>query len=230
MSDVTVSRIERGHLESLSFAVVRRVARVLEARLELSLWTRAGLVERVASALHAELGDGLIATLGTAGWIARPEVSFNLRAERGIVDVVAWHPETQTLLLIEVKTEVVDIGELFGTFDRKRRLGFDIGRQMGLDPKSVAAALVIGDTHTNHRRVARHAATFGAALPDDGRRFRAFVRRPTGDLAALAFWPFRHPGTVRRRGGGVRRVRRPSMGPRALDPRSANETPSRASR
>ena len=208
MSDVTVSRIERGHMESLSVAVVRRVARVLEARLELQLWTRSGDIERIANARHAELVESAIGALVAAGWVARPEVSFNLRGERGVVDIVAWHADTRTLLIIEVKTEVVDVGELFGTFDRKRRVAVDIGRQLGFDPTVVAAALLIADTHTNHRRIHEHAATFGAALPDDGKRFRAFLRRPSGSLAAIAYWPFRHPETVRRRSGGVRRVRR----------------------
>src|SRR6266446_3765691 len=83
ISDVTVSRLERGHLDSLSVAAIRRVARVLEARLEIGLWTRSGDVERVANARHAELVEGVIAALMTAGWVARPEVSFNLRSERG---------------------------------------------------------------------------------------------------------------------------------------------------
>jgi transcriptional regulator with XRE-family HTH domain len=213
VSDSTVSRVERGDLASLSLDVLRRVARVLEARIDVSVWSRAGDIERVADRRHAELVDNLIIALTAAGWVARPEVSFNLRGERGLVDIVAWHPDTRTVLVIEVKTEIVDVGELFGTFDRKRRLGLEIARAIGFEAERIASALVVADTPMNHRRIAAHAATFGAALPDRGLRFRSFIRRPIGDLAALAFWPYRHPGTTTQRGSGSRRVRRPGIAP-----------------
>ena len=208
VSDQTISRIERGQLASLSVTTLRTVARVLEGRLDLRLWTRAGEVERMASANHAALVEALVLELRSHGWVVRPEVSFNLDGERGLVDVVAWNLATRTLLLIEVKTEIVDVGELVGTFDRKRRLGPRIGRTLGLDSESIAAALVVADTRTNHRRVQAHAATFGATLPDGGQRFRAFLARPSGSLAAVAFWPLRHPGSARPLPAGVRRVRR----------------------
>ena len=213
VSDQTVSRLERGHLESLSVSAIRRVARVLEARLDLGVWSRLGEIERFANARHAELVDLLIQSLVAFGWSPSPEVSFNVRGERGLVDIVAWHAPTRSFLLIEVKTEIVDVGELFGTFDRKRRLGPEIAVRLGLDPLTVSAALVVADTHTNHRRIGDHAATFSAALPDSGHRFRAFIRRPSGVISALTYWPYRHPGSVRRRTGGTRRVTQPRCQP-----------------
>lgn len=213
VSDSTVSRVERGDIASLSIDVLRRVARVLESRVAVSVWSRAGEIERVADRRHAELVDSLIGALAEAGWMARPEVSFNVRGERGLVDIVAWHREARVVLIIDVKTEIVDVGELFGTFDRKRRLGLEIASAAGMEADCVASALVVADTSMNHRRIAAHAATFGAALPDRGLRFRSFIRRPVGDLAALAFWPNRHRGTTNQKGGGTRRVRRPGLAP-----------------
>jgi len=212
--------------------MLRRVARVLEARLDLRLWTRAGEVERLASAAHADLVESLIAELRAQGWIARPEVSFNVDGERGLVDVVAWHPPTRALLLIEVKTEIVDVGEVVGTFDRKRRLGARIARILALEPESMSAALVIADTKTNHRRVQTHASTFESTLPDGGQRFRSFVRRPARSIAAVAFWPIRHPGSLRPLARGARRVRRakkaagnPSLSVRKELPPPTNRPP-----
>lgn len=213
VSDQTVSRIERGHLDSLSVNAIRRVMRVLEARLDLTIRSRSGDIERVASSVHSALVETMIAALREAGWTARPEVSFSVAGERGLIDIVAWHASTRSLLLIEIKTEIVDVGEALGTFDRKRRLALVIARQLELDPASTSAALVVADTRTNHRRVQEHAATFGGTLPDSGQRFRAFVARPAGSVEALAFWPIRHPGSVRPLAGGVRRVRRPSKRP-----------------
>jgi transcriptional regulator with XRE-family HTH domain len=226
VSDQTVSRIERGHIESLSVSALRRVARVLEARLELTIRSRSGDIERFGSAAHSALVETVITALREAGWTARPEVSFSVAGERGLIDIVAWHAPTRSLLLIEIKTEVVDVGEAIGTFDRKRRLAAVIARQLGFDPSSVSAALVIADTHTNHRRVQEHAATFGGTLQHSGQRLRAFVARPAGSIEALAFWPIRHPGSVRPLVCGIRRVRRRSTPRGPAIPRSSRRAES----
>jgi transcriptional regulator with XRE-family HTH domain len=225
VSDQTVSRIERGRLEDLSLAAIRRVVRVLEARLDLSVWTRAGDIERVASARHADLVESVISTLPDLGWVARPEISFSVGGERGLIDVLAWHVETRTLLLIEVKTEIVDVGEVVGTLDRKRRLAPMLAARLDWSPIAFATALIVADTTTNHRRVREHAATFRSALPDGGQTFRAFIRRPSGSLAAVAFWSNRHPGSVRRPVAAVRRVRRPPADANRAGPRSSLPPP-----
>ena len=133
MSDATVSRIERGHLSSMSLAVMRRVAAALDIRLELLPRSRAADLDRLVGARHAALGEAVLGRLATLpGWTARPEVSFGIYGERGVVDILAWHAERRALLVIELKTEIVDVGELLGTLDRKRRLGPRDGSGPGL--------------------------------------------------------------------------------------------------
>ena len=63
-----------------------------------------------------------------------PEVSFSIYGERGIIDILAWHPSRRMLLVIELKTEIVEVNEMLGTLDRRRRLAIDIARQAGLGP------------------------------------------------------------------------------------------------
>lgn len=48
-----------------------------------------------------------------------PEVSFSIYGERGVIDLLAWHGPSRTLLVIELKTEVVDAAEMLGVLDRK---------------------------------------------------------------------------------------------------------------
>jgi transcriptional regulator with XRE-family HTH domain len=208
VSDQTVSRIERGHLETLSVKILRRVARVLEVRLDLAPWSRRGDVHRFATADHADLVEQVIRELESLGWTARTEVSFSAYGERGFIDVLAWHAPSRTLLVIEIKTEIVDVGEILGTLDRKRRLAEGVGRQLGWQPLIVSSALIIRESRTSRRRVEAHLATFRTALPDGGRRLRAYLRRPSGSVAALAFWSYRHPGSVSQLSRPLRRVRR----------------------
>lgn len=228
VSPMTVSRLERGQVESLTVRVIRRVARVLEVRMDFAPWSRHGDLHRFATAEHAGLVEAVVKVLGQLGWAARAEVSFSNLGERGFIDILAWHAASATLLVIEVKTEIVDVGDTLGTLDRKRRLAAGIGREMGWIPRVVAAALIVEDTTTNRRRIANHAATVRTQLPDDGRRMRAFLRHPEriraartepgdapaqrGDAregaAGVMFWSNNHPGIVRKARPGSRRVRR----------------------
>jgi hypothetical protein len=77
------------------------------------------------------------------GWSIAPEVSFSIWGERGLIDILAWHAPTRSLLVIELKTAIVDVSGLVGTVDRKRRLAPEIARsrgwQVGL-PRSAAGS------------------------------------------------------------------------------------------
>jgi len=204
----TVSRIEIGQLEGIPVGTLRKVAHALEIRVELLPRSRAADLERIVNARHSALAEEVVAWFGRLdGWVVRPEMSFSIYGERGIVDVVAWHPARDALLLIELKTEIVDVGEPLGTFDRKRRLAREIVRDLEWRPATVSTALIVGDGMTNRRRIRVHAATFSAALPDDGRTLRRWLLDPVGEVRALTFVSDNHQGNVRTGFTTVRRVR-----------------------
>ncbi len=216
VSAMTVSRMERGKFETLSLRAIRQVARALEVRIDVAPWSRHGDLHRFATAEHAGQVESIVGRLVSLGWEARAEVSFSQAGERGFIDILAWHAATRTLLVIEVKTEVVDVGELLGTFDRKRRLAATISRGIGWDPVNIASAVIIRDSRASRQRVADHLATMRSQLPDDGHRFRAFLKSPGGPLAAIAFWQNKHPGLATQRRPSNRRVRRANSCSRRL--------------
>jgi len=204
-----ISRIERGHVEGVTVAMLDRLAIALEIVLKVELLWHGADRDRLLNARHSAMHELVARMLAMQpGWIAVPEVSFSIYGERGVVDIVAWHAETRTLLLIELKTEVSDVQELVGTMDRKRRLGRVIARDRGWDPLTISAWLIVADSMTNRRRVASHETMLRSAFPDPGRRMAAWLRRPRGPVAGLSFLP------INRRSGrgsitGVRRVQRP---------------------
>ncbi len=160
------------------------------------------------NARHAGLADAVLARLARVpGWVVRPEVSFGVSGERGIVDLLAWHAARRVLLVIELKTEIVDVGELLGTLDRKRRLGREIAEPLGWKPAVVATWLIVAEGMTNRRHIEAHGATFRAAFPSDGRRLRGWLADPADELRALTFFSDRPVGTVRSGFRTVRRVR-----------------------
>jgi transcriptional regulator with XRE-family HTH domain len=203
-----MSRIERGRMREVSHATLERVAAVLEIRLEIVARWRGGDLDRMINAKHAALAESVVAWIGEMpGWTVRPEVSFSVAGERGIVDLLAWHEGRRSVLVIELKTDIVDVGELLGTLDRRRRLGWRIAAGVGWRADVVGVCLLIGEGRTNRRRVAHHGRTLRAALPDDGRRLRSWLAIPSGELAAMAFVPDRQSARGRQGPATVRRVR-----------------------
>lgn len=110
-------------------------------------------------------------------------------------------------MVIELKTDLADMNELVGTFDRKRRLARKVAMDRGWDPVTVSAWLIVVGSRTNRRRVAAHEAMLRAALPDDGRAILRWLRDPVRPIDGLSFWTGSPAETGRPRSRPVRRVR-----------------------
>ncbi len=209
VSRATVGRIEHGHIDTLSLQTLRRVSATLELRVEIQARTRGADLDRMLSARHSQLAESVIRTLrhDFPDWQFLPEVSFAIWGERGVVDILAWHSGRRALLVIELKTEIVDVGELIGTLDKKRRLGHDIAASHGWDPETVSSWVIVAGGRTNERRIAEFRSTLRAAYPEDGRRMHGWLAKPIGSVAALSAWPGNPLEQTRT---APRRVRAPS--------------------
>lgn len=206
LSASTVSRIERGHVGSLSVDAIRAIGAALEIRVELVGRWRAGDLDRLLNRAHSALHDEVVRMFRRElpAWVLAPEVSFAILGERGVIDLVAWHPGRRVLLIIELKTDVADVNELLGTFDRKRRLAWRIAGERGWDPALVGGWVVVAASRTNRRRIAEHGALLRAAFPVDGRGVGRWLRDPHGPMSALSFW---RASSGDRRLNSTRRVR-----------------------
>ena len=192
MSRATIGRVERGLLGPAPKDLVVRVARSLGIRIEYCASMPGGDLSRIVNERHNRLGEDMLAFIeSVGGWVSVPEVSYSIYGERGIIDILCWHADSRTLLIIELKTAIVDPQELVGRMDARRRLASQIARQRGWDPAAVACWVVVVDNHTNRRRVDDHRSIFRAAFPADGRSFRGWLARPTGAISGLSFWPLR---------------------------------------
>ena len=208
MPRAVVSLIERGHAGSLPLDRLRRVCGALEVRLDVHPRWRGGDLDRLLNARHAAMAEATAASFARMPeWVARPEVSFSIYGERGVIDFVAWHARTRALLLVELKTELVDIGDLMSTADRRRRLGRPIVREFGWDPRAVGVWVVLPNLSTNLRRIREHATVLRAAFPANDRALRAWLRAPIGTIAALTVTSL--PSASRARSQNARRVRQP---------------------
>jgi transcriptional regulator with XRE-family HTH domain len=202
-----VSLIERGHVGSVSVETQRRVGSVLEIRIDVNARWRGADLDRLLNAGHSNLAATVIEWLVAAGWDVAPEVSFSIYGERGVIDLLAWHASTRTLLVIELKTLIVDLHELIGVTDRKTRLARQIANDRGWPAVRVATLVVVSDTTTNRRRVAAHRQLLRSAYPSDGRALRGWLRDPTRAFAGLAFCSDANRSSTKPRLAGRQRVR-----------------------
>jgi transcriptional regulator with XRE-family HTH domain len=205
-----ISDIERGHLDEVTLPHLRRVAGVLEVRLDIVPRWRGGELPRLLSSRHAAMHEAFARRVDPlAGWQFSPEVSFSFFGERGVVDQLGWHETSRSLLIVELKSEIVDVGELLGTLDRKRRLGARIAAERGLAaPASVSAWIVLREDRTNRRHAAGLRTLLRAAFPLDGQAMSAWLREPSGAVAALSFMSCVALGDGARPPGAVYRLRR----------------------
>jgi len=216
VSRAAVSSLERGHAVHLRLGPLRRIASALDVRVDLAPRWRGGELSRLLDRGHAALVTSVIADLQRLGWTCRPEVSFSVFGERGSVDILAVHPVEEALLVVEVKTVLVDLQDLVARVDRKERLAVRIARSVGWNARTVSAWVVVAEGRTARRRLAEHGELLRAAFPADGRTMRRWLRLPHQPVRALSFWPNARVHNGRADVTGRQRVRR-------RPPRSAAE-------
>jgi len=213
VSQPMISRIERGHIRHLSLDVLLRVAEVLEIRVELIPRWRGGDLDRMLNAGHAALHVAVARVFARTPWLLAPEATFAVYGERGVIDILAFHPPSGALLVVELKTDLVDVQQLMSAVDRYRRLAPRIARERGWQMRSVSAWVVFRDTRTNRRRVAAHADVLHVAFPHERRTVRRWLRNPDAPIAALSFVADATNRPKPAASSGVQRIRRSAQRP-----------------
>jgi transcriptional regulator with XRE-family HTH domain len=205
VSQQCISDVERGHLGDVAFDDADRMVGALGARLLVSISWRGPQQDRLLDERHVAICRRFAELLRRLGWWVIAEVTYAVYGERGSIDLLAWHEPTRTLLVVEVKTEIVSAEETLRRHDAKIRLASRIGRErFGAEPNSVGGLLVVAESMTNRRRVARLGVLMDGAYPARGRTVRDWLKAPKGPLRGLAFT---NTGNSGARGAGVSRSR-----------------------
>ncbi len=197
----------------LTLDVVRRCVAPLAASADLALRWRGPELDRLLDARHATVQAAWKGRLDRWGWVVEAEASFNRYGERGRVDLLAWHPAAQTVLVVEVKTVVVDLQDLLGRLDVKRRLAPWLTRERGWQrPRRVLPLLLLPDSSPAREAVRRLGPLF-EGFDLRGRAAVTALRRPalldeTAANGLLIFSDLRPATGARVKSVGVARVRR----------------------
>ncbi len=208
VSPASISRAERGAMSGLTLGSVRSIAAAYGVRVELQPRWRGGDLDRLLAAGHSAMHDVLARKLARhPGWQVTHEATYAFGAERGAIDALCWHPGARLLLIIELKTQVVDVNELLSAMDRRRRLARRMAADRGWigarkedadavsDPSvarakvreehgiTVATWVLLAEGRTNRRRAAAHAAVLSESFPGTRERLAAILRDPVREVA-----------------------------------------------
>ncbi len=97
---------------------------------------------------------------------------------------LAFEPVSGTLLVIEVKSVVPDIGGTLATLDRKVRLAHELAEARGWRVRTVGRLLVLPEARTARRRIDEHEATLRNAFPARNVEVNRWLRSPSGPFRA----------------------------------------------
>ena len=238
VSQATISRVERGHPGSLTLTTLRRIAGALDVKVDLVARWRAGDLDRLLNAKHSQLHESVARWFADElpAWVLAPEVSYSIYRERGVVDIVAWHPGRRAILVIELKTDIVDVNQLDregrgegapDPHDRPRPWlesahHLDVGyrRRRQDQPRPIGGAPIrpprrVPDRWPSRPRLARGPGRRGRGVSPAGRSSRPARSRRRGGSAGMTrrVADLRHPQPGRAEEGrarsGLRRTLRP---------------------
>jgi len=199
LSQTAVSELERGVHAALSLDRVQAVCSALGA--ELAVEIRAlrviGRLDQRDPA-HAACVSAVRRLLERAGWRTATEVEITTGRAQGFVDLLAFDPVTLRLLVIEVKTELRDVGALerqVGWYVREAR---GAAHRLGWRPRAVSALVACLATTAIDSAVLANRRALALAFPIRGRPLKAAMLHGA-DLADRGLFlvdPLRHGAAV----------------------------------
>jgi len=177
VSQSQVDRIEHAAVRDLSIRRTVGFVDALGGRLNVTFSAPQG-APRVRDAAHARAVAYVARRLDRQGYLVATEVEVSGERWRAFADVVAFHPTERLLLVIEVKTEILDLGDIDRQLGVAERGSWAAAHQRGWRPRRVIGVLLVLATQANDRRLAQHRAIFHRQYPV---RWQELYRLLNGD-------------------------------------------------
>jgi transcriptional regulator with XRE-family HTH domain len=137
-----LARVEAGRANP-TLELVGRLASTLGLRVELIVRPPTFVSERRAhDFVDARCSAAVDRRLTSAGWLVAREVELVDGAFHGWIDLLAFDPRTGTLLIIEIKTRLDDIGATERQIAWYERHAAGAARRLGWRPQRVGAWLI----------------------------------------------------------------------------------------
>lgn len=118
--------------------------------------------------------------LEKAGWMVRREVEVVHGRSHGWIDILAFEPRSATLLVIEIKTQLEDLGQTERTLGWYEREAPAAARRLGWRPRRVSGWLLLLATEAVDSRIAENRDALCAAFPTRGPSVMGWLRDSGG--------------------------------------------------
>jgi transcriptional regulator with XRE-family HTH domain len=120
---------------------------------------------RQRDAAHARCVSYVQRRLTAEGWLTAREVEISHGRSHGWIDLLAFDPRTGRLLVIEVKTELHDVGQVERTIGWYEREAWRAARRLGWQARTATGLLLILATEAAETRLRDNRESLEAALP-----------------------------------------------------------------
>ncbi|HEY7700740.1 MAG TPA: helix-turn-helix domain-containing protein [Candidatus Limnocylindrales bacterium] len=137
-----LAKVELG-LIAPSLDLVDRIAEVLGLQIALDIRPPTFVGgPRVRDAVHASCSAYVDRRLRALGWAVAREVEVIHGRSHGWIDLLAFDADTGTLLVIEIKTRLDDLGALERQMAWYERMAWDAARRLGWRPRRVVSCVI----------------------------------------------------------------------------------------
>jgi transcriptional regulator with XRE-family HTH domain len=186
-SQAWLSLLERGRVSRLSIVEADLICRTLGATLVLGVEAPVLIAgARQRDAAHARCVAYVARRLRADGWLVQREVQIGSRSRPGWIDIVAFHPASAVLLIIEVKTELTDLGGLERQLRWYVREAPRAATQFGWQSDAVQGCVLMLSTTATDDRIRENAVGIGQIFPRRWREMMQVVRGVTRPERAWA--------------------------------------------
>ncbi|MEX2011610.1 MAG: helix-turn-helix domain-containing protein [Chloroflexota bacterium] len=176
LSQTLIWRVETASAP-LSVNVMARIADALGLEVELSIRLPfiAGRPQRDAA--HARCMDYVQRRLEAAEWLVEREVEIVHGRSHGWIDLLGFDPRTRTLLIVEIKTEIEDLGRIERSLAWYGREAWASAKRLGWRPARTATWLLVLATDVNDDRIRANREGLAAAFPGRATEAHAALSR-----------------------------------------------------
>jgi transcriptional regulator with XRE-family HTH domain len=160
-----LARIERGQVNP-TFEAVDRIAEALGIQLSLDIRPPVFLgTPPVSDLVHARCSAYVDRRLQAADWLTAREVALLDGRYRGWIDLLAFDSTTRSLLIIQIKTRLDDIGALERQLGWYERAAPQLARELGWPPVSIRSVVLFLATEEVERTLAANRDVLALAFP-----------------------------------------------------------------
>jgi transcriptional regulator with XRE-family HTH domain len=154
ISQSTISRLECARLPDPSLPMVASLIEAMGGRLRIEVDSPfLGDRRQQVDPAHARMSGYIGRRLRGQGWSVETEVEVGEGRSLGWIDLFAFNPLSRRLLVIEIKTEIHDLGRIDRTLGRYERESWTGARRLGWRPSAVTGCLVLLMTQANDSAV-----------------------------------------------------------------------------